>query len=276
MAGAMDATHPVSLTVMPPEGRRRRLTVLLRPLLLIPHALLVGVSVLLLGGIGSGERHAQVVATVAPLTVECRWSDSTTRSVSSTTNRSQNTVENSHTTSDSRDFSYKWHFGGTTAGALGVAASAVAVLDWFSVLFFGSVLVGAQGIKLLYLRWRARVLVYASLLRDEYPPFGEGEYPATLLIAEAPPGRRRGSVFLRPLAVVPHLVVLAILAIFYVITLIACWVLLLIDGRTPPAFWRFQYGVIQWTLRVEAYLLLMHDEYPPFSLAVPPAPASSP
>jgi hypothetical protein len=264
----MSVPHPVSLDVMPPEGPRRRLTVLLRPLLVLPHALLVGVSILLLGGIGGGHHHGgRLITNVSPVSIETRWND-TDRSSSSKTD-SETTHSSSH--DDERGFS--WDFGWGASGALGTAAATVAMLDWFAVLFLGSVLVGAQGIKVLYLRWRARVLVYATLLRDEYPPFGEGDYPASLVMVEATPQRRRGTVFLRLPAAIPHLLVLAALAPVFLVLLVASWVLLLIDGRLPPPLWRLMFGVVQWTLRVEAYLLLMHDEYPPFSLAVsPPAP----
>ena len=31
-----------------------------------------------------------------------------------------------------------------------------------------------------YLRWRVRAVAYTALLRDEYPPFGDGPYPVEL------------------------------------------------------------------------------------------------
>jgi hypothetical protein len=248
------STHPVSLTFTPPEGPRRRLTILLRAFMVIPHALLVGVSVLVLLGAPGREEVCQNESVTQ--------THSTTEQSVSPDGR-QETVETVVKKSHGKGFS--WHLDSTAAGALGVAASTVALLDWFAVLFFGSVLVGAQGLKVTYLRWRARVLVYASLLHDQYPPFGEADYPASLVIADASPQRRRLSVLLRPLAVIPHLLVLLVLTPFYLLALVACWVMLLIDGRSPPSLSRFILGVLQWTLRVEAYLLLMHDEYPPFS-----------
>jgi hypothetical protein len=269
--------HPVSLVLPPPEGPRKRLTVLLRPLLVLPHALVVGVSILLVGGTAHPRKDVALSVAVAPITAETRWSQSSTLSDSTTRRDTGNggTTESSHSQREDHERSFSWHLGGPTAGALGVAASAIALLDWFSVLLFGSVLVGAQSLKTMYLSWRARVLVYASLLRDEYPPFGEGEYPATLVIEKMPPERRRGSVFWRPIAVIPHLLVLALLAVAHVVALVACWVMLLIDADVPPALWRFLRGVVQWNLRVEAYLLLMHDEYPPFSLGLDDAPPSA-
>ena len=41
---------------------------------------------------------------------------------------------------------------------------------------------------------------------------------------------------------------------------------ILFTGRYPAELYRFGVGVLRWNTRVEAYLLLLHDVYPPFSL----------
>jgi len=41
---------------------------------------------------------------------------------------------------------------------------------------------------------------------------------------------------------------------------------ILITGRYPAGLYRFAVGVLRWSTRVEAYVFLMRDEYPPFSL----------
>lgn len=41
---------------------------------------------------------------------------------------------------------------------------------------------------------------------------------------------------------------------------------ILITRRFPRGLYDFSVGAFRWTTRVEAYLLLLHDEYPPFSL----------
>jgi hypothetical protein len=38
-------------------------------------------------------------------------------------------------------------------------------------------------------------------------------------------------------------------------------------GSYPEELYRFGVGVLRWNIRVEAYLLLLHDDYPPFTLA---------
>jgi hypothetical protein len=42
--------------------------------------------------------------------------------------------------------------------------------------------------------------------------------------------------------------------------------MILFTGRYPETLYGFAIGVFAWTVRVEAYMLLLRDEYPPFSL----------
>jgi len=152
-------------------------------------------------------------------------------------------------------------------GALGLAASTIAVFDWISILFTGHPVAGLQELKRFYLRWRAHALAYACFLRDEYPPFGEGDYPAWLDLPEAPASRNLASVVLRPLLLVPHVVVLMVLVLVLAVAWLVSWFTLVFTRRMSPALWRFSRDVVTYGLRVEAYGLLIHDEIPAFSLA---------
>ena len=69
---------------------------------------------------------------------------------------------------------------------------------------------------------------------------------------------------------IPHLVVLAFLLVAQAIVTVVAWFAILITGPFPEGLFRFSIGVSQWTARVEAYLYLFVDEYPPFSLGAPP------
>ena len=51
------------------------------------------------------------------------------------------------------------------------------------------------------------------------------------------------------------------------LTTIAAWFIILFTGAYPQGLYEFGVGVFRWQLRVEAYMLLLVDEYPPFSLA---------
>ena len=188
-----------------PPGARDRWSALFRPILIIPHALLVGGPFL---GVGGGY----------------------------------------HT------------------GALGFLAITSAVLDWFAILFTGHAIAGLQPFKRLYLGWRTRVMAYACFLRDEYPPLGEGPYPASLELPDDPRTRDFKSVLLRPLLLLPHLIVLFGLMIVTLLVCIGSWGAIVFKGELGGNIWRFTRDVVAYALRVEAYALLVHDHFPSFSL----------
>jgi hypothetical protein len=156
--------------------------------------------------------------------------------------------------------------GGYRTGAFGLVALLVAFVDWLCILVTGRPVAGLQPLKTLYLRWRARVLVYSAFLRDEYPPFGDGDYPAALRLADPPAEHDRLLTALRPILVIPHVVVLVVLLLVWLLVAIYTWVVLSVTGQHPPAAWRFGRDVMQYSLRVEAYLLLVHDQFPSFEI----------
>ena len=50
-------------------------------------------------------------------------------------------------------------------------------------------------------------------------------------------------------------------------TTIVAWFIILFTGAYPQSLYGFGTGALRWRLRVEAYMLLMVDAYPPFSLS---------
>ena len=78
--------------------------------------------------------------------------------------------------------------------------------------------------------------------------------------------QRRVVVFFRPLLAIPQLVVLYFLNIAALVLVFLGWFAALFTGRLPEAFASFLVGYLRWRSRVEAYLYLFTDKYPPFSL----------
>ena len=67
---------------------------------------------------------------------------------------------------------------------------------------------------------------------------------------------------------IPHYFVLAFLALGAFFVVIIAWFAILFTGRYPRGMFDYLVGVGRWGLRVNAYaLLLVTDEYPPFSLS---------
>lgn len=163
----------------------------------------------------------------------------------------------------------RWAFVGSIgSGVLGVAAGVTAIISWFAIVFTGKQPRGLWDFTNFFMRWRANAVAYMALLRDEYPPFGpgDGSYPVSFSVAGFPETRDRWSVGLRLIYAIPQFIVLFFLGIAWAITVIIAWFAILFTGRYPEGLYTFGVGYMRWSLRVEAYLLLMRDEYPPFSL----------
>lgn len=150
-------------------------------------------------------------------------------------------------------------------GVLGAVAAVVAFIAWFAILFTGRYPEGLWTLVAFYMRWRVRASAYTALLRDEYPPFGDGDYPASLEIRRPEGPRNRLTVFFRLLLAIPHLIAISILGVAWFVVTVIAWFAILFTGQYPSGLFDFSVGVLRWTTRVEAYLLLLEDEYPPFS-----------
>jgi hypothetical protein len=154
---------------------------------------------------------------------------------------------------------------GSEGGLLGAVAVFLAIVSWFTIVIAGAHIVGIRQFTAFYLRWRVRATSYLMLLEDAYPPFGDAPYPASITITD-PPTRRRLTVLVRLILAIPHVFVVAFLLLAWGVTTIVAWFSILFTATYPQGLYEFGVGVLRWRLRVEAYLLLMVDEYPPFAL----------
>ncbi len=158
-----------------------------------------------------------------------------------------------------------WGMNNST-GVLGGVAAIVSVIAWFAILFTGTFPRGLWDLGHMYMRWRARAIAYMALLRDEYPPFGDDVYPVEFQL-DYPETRNRWTVGFRLILAIPQLIVFAFVGIAGFVGAVIGWFAILFTGRYPEGLWRFGVGVQRWSLRLQAYLLLLRDEYPPFSLS---------
>ena len=117
------------------------------------------------------------------------------------------------------------------------------------------------------LKFSTRVNAYGSLLADKYPSTDEEqgvhltiEYPdATQLNRYLP--------LVKWLLAIPHYIVLIVLYFVAIFLLIFGWLAILVTGRFPRWIHDYIVGVTRWSIRVQAYsLILTTDKYPPFSL----------
>ena len=149
----------------------------------------------------------------------------------------------------------------------GIAYFVTLIIAWFAILFTGRYPRGLFDFAVGLFRWGARVNVYTNLLRDDYPPFGTGgDYPARLEV-EYPEQLSRWKIFVKWFLAIPHLIILygyGILA--NAITFVAFFIILFTTSY-PKALFDLVVGYHRWNTRVYAYVLLLTDEYPPFTTA---------
>ncbi len=117
-------------------------------------------------------------------------------------------------------------------------------------------------------KFTTRVFAYLFLLRDEYPSTDEEQ---AVHIDIKYPNVEKDLTNWMPLVkwflAIPHVIVLCFMWIGAVIAIVIAWFAILFTGTHPKGIHEFIVGVIRWSLRVEAFaLLLTTDEYPPFSL----------
>jgi hypothetical protein len=153
-------------------------------------------------------------------------------------------------------------------GVLTYLVELTTFISWFAILFTGRYPKGLFNLAVVYFRWDARVTAYLALLRDEYPPFGGGnpEYPVRFEIAY-PERLSRLLIFVKWLLAIPHLLILAVLGLLGFAAYVIAWFAILFTGRFPRSLFDFLVGIGRWYMRVSAYVWLMRDEYPPFSLS---------
>jgi hypothetical protein len=95
----------------------------------------------------------------------------------------------------------------------------------------------------------------------KYPADFTCEYPETL---------DRGKTALQGLfgwlyAGIPHGVVLYFYGIAVSVIVFVCWWIVIFTGKFPRGLHDFIVGYFRWSVRVNAFLFLMRNEYPPFT-----------
>lgn len=92
---------------------------------------------------------------------------------------------------------------------------------------------------------------------------GVDEHPITLEVTDGLK-RNRLTVFFRLLLAIPHFIVLALWGIVVGIVGLVAWIVTLIAGRMPGGLHNFQAAYLIYQNRVNAYLYLVADPFPPF------------
>jgi Domain of unknown function (DUF4389) len=100
----------------------------------------------------------------------------------------------------------------------------------------------------------------------QVPPADPGQVHPVRVEAERQEEYARFLPLVKWLLAIPHYIALAVLGIGAFFVIIISFFAVLVTGRYPEALWDYMVGVFRWGLRVGAYVFLLTDRYPPFSL----------
>lgn len=150
---------------------------------------------------------------------------------------------------------------------------AVAVISWFSIVFTGRVSAGLMSFQAMMMRYSNRTTAYVGFLHDTYPPFDftssaadPGGTPVTVDYEPDLGDRNRLTVGLRFLWMIPIVLFLLVVGIAAVVVWFLNIFIVLFTGSWNEGMRDFVVRVMRLGVKVEAYVLLLTDEYPPFSL----------
>jgi uncharacterized membrane protein len=148
---------------------------------------------------------------------------------------------------------------------IGLCAMVAIFLNYFGVLFTGRA--AFVGFLSGALRYMTRLQAFAFYLTDQYPPFSLGDdanYPVRVVV-EHPARVHRWRVFSYLLAI-PQIIVLYVLVIVAALATFCAWWAIMFTGHYPSGLYGITSAAVRYQARVNGYLYLITEGYPPFSL----------
>jgi len=160
--------------------------------------------------------------------------------------------------------SYQYDFG-DQARASGATGGGIILAIWAAVLVRQYVPHWMFDFQVALMRFEVRATGYLALLTDRFPAF-EGEYPINFDVRYPDQLSRWKVAIWKIITSIPHFIILIFLSLAAFVVVVIAWFAILFTGRYPRGLHRFVAGVLRWSLRIQAYVFSLTDEYPPFSL----------
>lgn len=162
-------------------------------------------------------------------------------------------------------------------GALQYLAGILAYIGYWVVAFTGTMPQAVHRLLEISFGWSARMWGWVAGITDVYPPFEtDPDYPVDFPVSrpiEPSRGWAVAGLLLVPkvVAAIPHLIVMAFLTLGAAVAGWVGYVVTALTGSFPAGIQDFLAGVLQWNLRVAAWLAGLTDDYPPFELDARPS-----
>jgi len=160
------------------------------------------------------------------------------------------------------------------ARALNAVRCVLTLVSLFTVLFTRRIPRPVFDFTAMTLRYEWRAVSYGLALHTDYPPFDlqpaagdDGRDPHSEVSLDYPEELDRWKPLYKWVLAAPHYVVLAGLFVAAVLAVLAGTAVVVVTGRYPSGLQRFLAGTYRYLLRVQSYVGLLTDRYPPFTLA---------
>jgi hypothetical protein len=145
---------------------------------------------------------------------------------------------------------------------LELAAAVVVIVGWFSALVLGRLPRGIASFLTRVLQYYTRLVAYAYLLFDAYPPFklSEANYPATVELR--PTKLNRLAVLFRLVLMIPAVIVNQLATLGVAVASFIIWLIVLIAGRMPRALSEAVAAIVRYQTRLYGYIVMVTSTYP--------------
>jgi hypothetical protein len=148
-----------------------------------------------------------------------------------------------------------------------IAAGIAIVIAWFAIVITGRYPAGLYEFVAGFTRFQVRVMAYAALLCDPYPPFtgaSDPGYPVKMEFAGPLEHYSRLKTFFRMIIAIPLLFLRYVMGLLLEIGAVGAWFVIVITGKMPRGLFDLMVLANSYTARSDAYIYLLTETYPPF------------
>jgi hypothetical protein len=145
-----------------------------------------------------------------------------------------------------------------------ICAFIAVIITWIAMVITGHYPKGLYNFVSGYLRFYLRVIAYATLAVDAYPPFSgtdNPDYPVHVTIPERKDKYSRLKAFFRIIYIIPALIVVYVLGIVFAILDILAWIIILISGRLPGFIAKYMLFYYGWAAKFFGLYFLLIENY---------------
>jgi hypothetical protein len=160
------------------------------------------------------------------------------------------------------------------AYALSSVRSVLTFISFFTVLFTKRIPRPLFDFTAMTFRYEWRATSYALFLHEDYPPFDfqpasedDGVEPHSKLSLAYPEELNRWMPLYKWILAVPHYVVVFGLMVGALFAVIGGFFAVVVTGEYPEGLRNFLVAAYRYNFRVQAYIGLLTDQYPPFTLS---------